>query len=293
MSMGRFKQVLIKLFCPPAWAAWLSCGAFPVLVWLFWRHYEERWFSYPVYVLSAYALTVLCVRLVPRLLRWAKDRKREEEKTLAPEEKVHGLAGALYQSLAISFAYAAFHLVTAAYQGSVWLASNGVYYLVQTLMYVVLLPYQRKLQKQYDLSLAWKGYTVIGWWLFALNLAMAVLVFQMIWRGEGSSYPGFVVLGVAAFTFYKLTMSIIALARGRRDNSPIAGAVNNMNHTSTLMSLFSLQTALFCAYGQNFGQQRLMNTLTGAAVCLMTVLGALGMVLHGRKRSGQAPEQKL
>lgn len=284
--MERLKQAAAKLLHPPIWVVCLSCISFPGLVWLFGRGYEERWFSYPLYVLSAYALTVLCVRLIPGMARWIKNRKQRDPagKVLAPEEKVHSFARELYQNLAISLVYAVFNLVTAASQNSVWLASNGVYYLIQVLMYAVLLPYQRKLEKRYDLTLAWKGYTAIGCWLFVLNLAMAVLVFQMVWRGEGSSYPEFAVLGVAAFTFYKLVMSIVSLARVRRNNSPIAGAMNNMNHTSALMSLFSLQTALFWSFGQDFAYQKLMNILTGTAVCLMTVLGTLGMVLHGRKR---------
>lgn len=284
--MLRLKQAVKNLLYPPIWVACLSCVSFPGLIWLFWMGYEQRWFSYPLYGLSAYALTVLCVRLIPGMVHWLKNRKQKAaaENAMTPEEKVHGLAGGLYQNLAISLAYAAFNLVTAASQDSLWLASNGVYYLIQVLMYLVLLSYQRKLEKQYDLTLAWKGYTAIGCWLFVLNLATAVLVFQMVWRGEGSSYPEFVVLGVAAFTFYKLVMSIIALARVRRNNSPICGAMNNMNHTSALMSLFSLQTALFWSFGQDFAYQKLMNTLTGTAVCLMTVLGTLGMVLHGRKR---------
>jgi len=282
--MERFRKVAARLLRPPVWVVFLSCLSFPGLVWLFGKGYDGRWFAYPIFTLSAYALTVVCVRLIPWLVRRSKNRKRNDSTGKAPEETVRGLAGALCQNLAIHFGYAVFNLAAAVHQDSSWLASNGFYYLIQMLMYVVLLFYQRRLEKRYETWLAWKGYTVIGCWLFVLNLTMAGIAFQMVWRGEGSRYPGFVVLGVAAFTFYKLAASIVSLAHGRRDNAPVRGAMNNMDHTSALMSLFSLQTALFSAYGQDFDQQRLMNSLTGAAVCLMTVLGAGGMVLHGRKR---------
>lgn len=282
--MEQFKKGAERLLRPPVWVVFLSCLSFPGLVWVFGMGYEGRWFAYPIFTLSAYALTVAGIRLIPWLIRWLKNRKRKDSVGKASEEAVHSFARALYQNLAISLGYAVFNLVSAVNQDSAWLASNGFYYLVQTLMYGVLLFYQRRLEKRYAPCLAWKGYTVIGGWLFVLNLTMTGIVFQMIWRGEGSRYPGFVVLGVAAFTFYKLIASIVALTHGRRDNAPVRGAMNNMDHTSALMSLFSLQTALFSTYGQDFDQQRLMNILTGAAVCLMTVLGAGGMVLHGRKR---------
>jgi len=44
---------------------------------------------------------------------------------------------------------------------------------------------------------------------------------------------------------------------------------------------------LFAAFGQDFAHQTLMNCLTGGGVCALVLLGALGMMLHGRKRRNE------
>ncbi len=270
-----------RLLFPPVWAAGLACAFFPAELWLFRRGYASRWFAYVIYVGSAYALAVLCARLT----RWLLARRKSPGRTAeAPEEQVGRLRRTLYQGLALNLGYAVFFLASAVWQGSAWLGANGVYCLVLAAPYGVLARYRRHLAEQYDPLLAWLCYTVIGWLLLGLNLTMTACVILVIRRGVGKSYPGMLVLGVAALTFYKLGASIFRLARQRRRNAPIQGALSSVQHTGALMSLFMLQTALFSAFGQGFDAQDRINTLTGAGVCAMTVLGAAGMVRHGSRR---------
>ena len=127
------------------------------------------------------------------------------------------------------------------------------------------------------------GYLV----LLALNLWMSVMVFEMIWNGHGEQYPGLMVFAVAAYTFYKLTIAITRVILCRKSRSPIQGVVRNVDLIEAMMSLFALQTGLFAAFGQDFEHQTLMNCFTGGAVCLLVVLGALGMLLHGRRRRNE------
>ena len=127
------------------------------------------------------------------------------------------------------------------------------------------------------------GYLV----LLALNLWMSVMVFEMIWNGHGEQYPGLMVFAVAAYTFYKLTIAIARVILCRKSRSLIQGVVRNVDLLEAMMSLFSLQTGLFAAFGQDFEHQTLMNCFTGGAVCLLVVLGALGMLLHGRRRRNE------
>lgn len=242
--------------------------SFAALIWIFLKGMEEKSWVYPVYLLSAYALVVDGIWLFPQIVsvcrkKWAK--------------KPHSLRQDLLHNLWLNIGYAVFQFVVGAIHHSAWLISNGLYYGMLALFYRVLVKSDKK-------GGGWKNYILCGWCLLALNLTMTGVVFQMIWRGEGDSYPGVVVYAVAAYTFYKLIIAIVQLVQSRHNNAPLLGAARNIAHTEALMSLLSLQTALFASFGQNFPYQHLFNTLTGAMVCLLTVFGAVGMIFHGNHR---------
>ena len=137
------------------------------------------------------------------------------------------------------------------------------------------------------LRTGWRAYELCGGLLLLLNLWMSAMVFMMIWRGHGEEYPGLAVYAVAAYTFYKLTIAIARVIQCRKNRSPILGVAWNMDLIEAMMSLFSLQTGLFAAFGQDFEHQTLMNCFTGGTVCGLVVFGALGMMLHGRKRRNE------
>ncbi len=275
--MAKFLSFCQKFLAPPWWVTALCCLSFPALGWLFLSGSGDRWFQYPIYVLAFYALVLLCVQVIPRLVAlW----KRRRERKIPITERSLALTARIRRTMWINLAYGAFQMVLGFWQQSSWTGSNGVYYLAHGLIYLVLIRYAR----DYRENIAWRGYTLCGFLLLGLNVTMSGMAFQMIWQGKGKHYPGFLVFAVATYTFYKLTMAIIRLIQCRKDNSPILGAVRNMEHTGAIMSLFFLQTAMFSAFGQDPDQEQLMNLLTGVGVCLLTVLGAVGMILHGRKQ---------
>ncbi len=280
-----------KLFVLPG-AAVLALGAVAgcALGWVFLNGCEAAWFAYPIYVLAFYALTVLCIYLIPRILAWAK-KPPQERRIRFPLEPKRDFDRSLKQTLLVNVAYGAFHCAAGLWLKSNWMACNGGYYLVNAVIMAVLVGYEKKISVIDDdyrrLRTGWRVYELCGGLLLCLNLAMTGLVFQIIWQGHGEEYPGVMVFAAAAYTFYKLTIAILRVVQCRKNRSPILGVARNMDLIEAMMSLFSLQTGLFAAFGQDFGYQTLMNCLTGGTVCALVVLGALGMMLHGRKRRNE------
>lgn len=271
--------MLKKVLYPPLYVVILSALSFPGVGWVL-ATGETGWFVYPIYVLSAYALVVCCLRLYQSIRRIPALRRNSRK----PEERLRRLQWTLRKDLTLNLGSGAFYILTGFLENSAWVVTNGIYNLIQGGAYLILALYRRKLAGNYRERTAWQAYTAVGWWLLGVNLTMTGCVFLVIWRGESESYPGLLVFAVAALTFYKLISSIIRLVSLRKNNSPVQGAACNAKHTEAMMSLFLLQTALFSAFGQDFAQQKLMNTLTGTGVCLLTVLGAGGMILHGHKK---------
>lgn len=279
--MERFKEICLKILYPRWWVTAISFLGFPGVIWVFASGRETRLIAYPIYVVAFYALVLLCVQVIPKLIAWKKAHPGKE-KTIT--EGSVGLKKKILKTMVVDLIYGAFNLTMGVLQQSAWICNNGLYQLLLGLIHIILLHYENRLMRGAPEQVGWKGYVICGYWLLGLNLIMSGMVFQMIFQGYGKSYPDVVVIAVAAYTFYKLTMAIVRLVQCRKNNSPILGAVANMGHIVALMSLYFLQTAMISAFGQDPDFQKLMNALTGCGVCLLTVLGALGMVLHGRKR---------
>ncbi|MBQ2920736.1 MAG: hypothetical protein IJE58_06105 [Oscillospiraceae bacterium] len=260
------------------------------LVCVFLNEWESRWFAYPVYVLAFYALVTACIWGYPRFIAWVR-KPPQERRIRFPLEPKKDFVRSLMLSLGVNVCYGLFHLIMGLFLRSGWMLCNGGYYLVNALILGILVGYERRIAGIGDdyrrLRTGWRVYELCGGLLLALNLWMSVMVFEMIWKGHGEQYPGLMVFAVAAYTFYKLTIAITRVILCRKSRSPIQGVAWNMDLIEAMMSLFALQTGLFAAFGQDFEHQTLMNCFTGGAVCLLVVLGALGMLLHGRKRRNE------
>lgn len=289
--MKQFKEICQKLLRPHWFLILLLAAASGVgLAWVFLNGYDTSLLAIPVYVLSFYALTVLCIWLVPATVRYARKQKSAAA-NIEPAQQEKQLKNRLHRGVLVNLIYGAVQIVRGCLLGSAWLGANGIYNVTFGFAYSILMGYERKLERVQDLRarrrLAWRCYRLCGFALFGLNLTMTGLMFQMIWLGRGEIYSEIGVIAVAAFTFYKLILAIVRVVTCRKNDSPILGATRNMALTEALMSLFSLQVGLFAVFGQEFDQQFLMNTLTGTAVCLSTVLGGVGMVIHGKSKMKQ------
>lgn len=285
--MSKWKDIGMRLLYPgKILTGIIPLTSFGLLIAVFYYEIPDSQLVYGSYVFAFYGLVVLilgCIPLIQKGIRFYKAQKAAKP--------IH-IRTSLLRSLSINICYGGFHLLSGAVYQSVWLISNGVYYLILSLIRMVLVQYERKQSqtedpKQKRLN-GWRGFQICGMLMLLLNIAMSVMVIQMVWHGQGSHYPELVVYAVAAYTFYRLTTAIIRVVQSKGKRDPIEGAARNISLTAAMMSLYSLQTAMLSAFGNDPSFQLLMNRLSGSAVCLLVVLGALGMTLHGGKRKKEA-----
>lgn len=293
--MERAKGILRRCFrLPGLWAAALSVVSAAALVYIFAEGLDTAWFAAVAYAGAFYALTVDCVLLVPRIaavIRWRRTRVSEGGSPLQEGR----LRWSLYRHLAVDLLYGVWQIWRGASVGSAWVGGYGIYNLCHSVGHGVLVRYERRLKRMPEgLSrqrMAWRCYVVCGFLMLAVNLTMTGLAFQMVWMGRSDHYSEIGVIALAAFTFYKLTLAIIRVVRCHRNDEPISAAARNLGLAEAMMSLFSLQAALLAVYGQTLDQKVLMNSLTGFAVCLLTMLGGFTMVVYGRKRLKMVREE--
>lgn len=285
--MPRWKQIGLRLLYPgKILTVLIPLVSFSLLIAVFYFALPESPLVYGTYVFSFYGLIVLILGILPLMhkgFRFYRSRKQDTP--------LH-FRRSLLRSLTINVCYGGFNLLSGAVYRSVWLISTGVYYLILSLIRLVLVHYEKKQTQSIDpvqqQQIGWRGFQVCGVMMFLLNIAMSGMVIQMIWHGRGSHYPELMVYAVAAYTFYRLTAAVIRVVQSKGNRSPIDGAARNISLTAALMSLYSLQTAMLSAFGDDPAFQLLMNSLSGGAVCLLVVLGAFGMAVHGGKRKKEA-----
>lgn len=242
--------------------------------------------QYPSYLISAYTLLIVGVR-VPAIVKKVKAGLYKNPYTLRLiQDKPFRILVGLFVGLGINICFGIFKVVLGIVYDSKWFIAVGGYYMLLSVMRVLLLrgrkhslkqetPEQRRL---YQL----KAYRACGVLMVGLNLAMTGLVFQMIWWGQSFAYPGFVIYASAAYAFYAMGMAIKNLVKYWKVENPIFSAAKRLSFATAMVSILALQTAMISQFGTDNGVmfEKIMNTLTGSVVCVIILFMACSMVIN-------------
>lgn len=244
--------------------------------------------AYIGYFISAYTLTVVVIKMPPLFRNMKRRLYANKYSGRYLTDSLLRARISLYTGCGISILYACFKLGMGIYLNSVWLGAVAVYYIILSLMRFALLRRYRR-SRWYETSkelrlFGLKSFRFCGILMFLLNIAVSGLVVQMIWQNKAYEYPGFLIYAMAAYAFYCLTMAIINIIKYRRMEQPILSAAKMLSFACALISILAMQTAMLTQFGQ--GQEnfaRLMNSLTGGAVCLCIFVMAVWMVRKSNK----------
>lgn len=192
-------------------------------------------------------------------------------------------------SFLVNLFYAVSNGVYGWFHHSPWLGTLAAYYLFLSIMRFGIVWYGWKVpgteaDKGQKLR-EWKLYRKTGILLLLITIVLAGAVVLLVHNKGGMSYPGTLVLAVAAYTFYKIIISVFHMLKARRLQSPLLVAVRNIGYADALVSMLSLQTAMLASFG-NSGElnPQWTNGMTGAVVCLIVSLIGIYMIISGRNR---------
>lgn len=281
--MERFKKVLMCILFPHAAVVWLFVPVATVmLIYAFLYENANEITVYLSYFLSAYALTVLCTA-TPKMYRALKRFKQENiyVNMYLNDIKLRVMLS-LYISVIMNGAYAVFQLVLGIYHASVWFYALAVYYLCLVLMRVFLL---RSIRVGESVKKELVRYRFCGMVLVCLNLALAVIVFFIAWQNRTFTHHPITTIAMAAYTFTSLTMAIINVVRYRKYNSPVFSASKAISLASASVSMLTLETAMFTAFGEETSGfvRQVMTLLTGTAVCIFVLGLAIYMITKANR----------
>lgn len=285
--METFKKILQKLLFPPlAVIILLVPISIALLVYTFAFGSDNDAIAYVTYVLSAYALTVICCK-TPVIFKKAKNVKQENRYIqMYVNDPQLRVKISLYFTLALNCFYAVLQLFSGFYYHSIWFYALSGYYAILAVTRFFLLKHTLKGESGKNLFLELLIYRFCGVLLLLMNLFLGVIVTFIVWQNRGFARNEILTIAMAAYTFTSLTFAVIDIVKYRKYNSPVLSSAKVMSLTAALVSMLSLETSMLSAFGADNGPQfrRIMTGSTGAAVCVFVVVMAVYMIVHSTKQ---------
>lgn len=248
-----------------------------------------------IYVLAACGLAFSCYYLYydltagfREILQKALGKSRLAER-LYNDYRYRTLAGTLF-ALLLNLVYAVSNGAYAVWSRSLWLGTLSAYYIFMSILRFTVIWQEYRTTERRGREPAgkedrdrwkteWTVFGRAGILLVLITLVLGGSVIFLLQEEGGKTYPGYLIFAAAAYTFYKVIVSIINMVKVSRMRSPMLLTARNIGYADALVSVLFLQTAMFAAFGE--GREiniQLMNELTGGTVCIMIFLIGVYMI---------------
>lgn len=246
--------------------------------------------AYALFALAALSLaytTYTLIKVIPQLKRWFLQALDRYEFTRAIKNNYgHRTVIFAIGTFLMSVAYSAFNAYLGISSRSIWYGALATYYIFLALIRGGILTYHRKkragVAENPSLMRA-KTYRTSGALMVVLNTALSAAIAQMIFDDRFFSYADWTVFAMAAYAFFKITMSILNFLKARKQDDLTIEAIRNINLVDATVSILALQTALLHAFGTGEVDVSLFNTLTGSVVSVVALTVGVYMVVKGNK----------
>lgn len=277
------------LFPPPGIILFLTAISASALVTVFVKGMDSSPVAYVSYVFAFYTLCVLCIfcgKTLPQYWKTGKSKLYTNKITnrylTDAAFKTHVN---LYRSLAINLLYVAVNAVSAFVFRTHWFALFAAYYTILAVMRFLLVRYVGKNKIGASRLGELHRARLCAYILLTVNLALSGAVLMMVCFHRGFDYQGILIYVMAMYTFYITTTAIIDMVKYKKYESPIMSMSKIIKMAAALVSMLSLETAMFSQFGGDMSieNQRIMIMATGAGIAVIVVAMAIYMIVRTTK----------
>ncbi len=247
---------------------------------------ESSPFAVASYAVSAYTLTVWCLR-IPKIVEFFKSFANTNAFVVRWRGDVRFRVNlSLFLSLCWNGAYAVFQLWLGVYHTSVWYYSAAAYYFLLAAMRFFLVRFSRKHEPGEKMREELRRYRACGWVFLLLNLALAVMIGFNVWGARVVSHHRITAIAMAAYTFTSFTVAIVNLFRYRKYNSPIFMASKSISFATASVSMLTLSSTMLTVFGESGDIlfRRIMLGTMGGGVSLLFIGMSVHMIVIGTKK---------
>ena len=238
------------------------------------------------YLLAFYVLMVICFR-VPRVIMYFKSLKHENKYIKKWFSDVHlRMNVSLYGSLVWNIAFAIFQLGLGFYHSSFWFYSMFAYYVMLGVMRFFLVKHTSKYKANEQEHIELKKYIVSGWLLLTMNVALAVIVFFVVYWNKTFYHHMITTIALAAYTFFTFSFAIVNIVRYKKYKSPVYSAAKTISLIAGCVSMLTLETTMLTTFGtsESTSFSQIILSITGAAVIGFAITMAIIMIIKGNKK---------
>lgn len=252
-----------------------------ILLVIFLNNLNKTIIAYALYPITAYTLLIDLIFIINKM-RGIKDILDRYSFFHRYNTDIDFKANvSLHISLYINLIYSLYKAFVGIYYHSLWFGTVAFYYIILSSEQFFLLQQANNTKnKQVE---AYKKYSQCGYILLTLTIAIIGMSVYMIHDNQVTTYPGYIIYAAAGYTFYNFILAIISTFKYRKATNPLYHASKMITLAKALVSVFTLQTAMFAEFGKSYIQQRTMNIITGFVVLIIVLLLAIFMIIKAKR----------
>ena len=239
------------------------------------------------YVLSAYTLTVWCFK-IPYLIKFFKAFKDENKYARIWQDDTRLRVNvSLYGTLIYNTAYALLQLGMGFWHHTFWFYSLAGYYISLAVMRFFLVRHTRRHRSGEKMLEELVKYRACGIVFLVMNLALALIIFFMVYWNRTFKHHEITTIALAAYTFTSLTFAIVNTVKYREYNSPVYSASKAISLASACVSMLTLESTMLTTFGEetmSLTGRRILLGISGGAISAFIIAMAIYMIVKGTKK---------
>ena len=180
--------------------------------------------------------------------------------------------------------YAIYHCVLGIVNLSLWFITMCAFYGILATMRFSAVLCERKGRDLPSNDTEKLVMTLSGILLMVLSLVLAIVSYISLSQNIAVKHGEIIMITIATYTFYKITMAIIRAVKQRKNPSMLLKTIQYISYAEVAASVLTLQRSMLVSFGtMNSNQVHLMNVIVGAVVCLFVLILGISMTIKSRK----------
>lgn len=238
-------------------------------------------------VLATYALTVWCVK-IPALIHWFRTLKLENKYAIRWRDDARFRVNvSLCIALIWNTAYALLQLGMGFRHHTFWFFSLAGYYISLVVMRLFLVRHTWKYRAGERMAKELRIYRACGIAFLAMNLALALMIFFMVYWNRTFHHHEITTISLAAYTFASFALAVVGLVKYRKYNSPVYSASRAISLAAACVSMLTLESTMLTTFGDgtmDLTQRRILLGVSGGVISLFVIAMAVCMIVQGTKK---------
>ena len=247
----------------------------------------ESAIAYVSYILAFYTLLIWCLK-IPDVIAFFKAFKQENKYARRWREDARLRVNvSLYGSFAWNALYGVFQLWLGFYHHTFWFYSLGAYYICLAVMRFFLVRHTRRYAPGERMRSELKKYRACGWVFLGMNLALALIVFFMVYWNRTFEHHMITAIAMAAYTFTAMTAAVVSVVKYRKYNSPVFSAAKAIGFAAACVSMLTLTSTMLTTFHDGTMDALTKKMLLGGvgfAVSGVIVFMAVYMIVQSTKK---------